>query len=200
MRVLVDSVAALAFVCPKYTRRTSRQQFLSLLSGASLASYTGVLIGATAIPVWSASARMLPLHFAASGMGATRSRHIFTTMLRAPRDAIDLSKGVTMNRRKRSEQLREGNCHAETERPALEGTPKVLLAAREALMNILANPLQSLWPFSCWRGAASYSTHRRIERLPRRCKPVMPVVAILTTVRSQAKSCLKHGIPPTSLS
>jgi hypothetical protein len=48
----------------------SVSQFLSLLSGASLASYTGVLIGATAIPVWSANARVLPLHFGASGMGA----------------------------------------------------------------------------------------------------------------------------------
>ena len=47
----------------------STSNFLSLISGASLASYTGVLIGATAIPVWSANARMLPLHFAASGMG-----------------------------------------------------------------------------------------------------------------------------------
>ncbi len=47
----------------------SMGDFLSLISGASLASYTGVLIGATAIPVWSANARMLPLHFAASGMG-----------------------------------------------------------------------------------------------------------------------------------
>ena len=45
-------------------------QFISLLSGASLASYTGVLIGATAIPVWSENVSMLPLHFAASGMGA----------------------------------------------------------------------------------------------------------------------------------
>ena len=49
---------------------SSVSEFLSLLSGASLASYTGVLIGATAIPVWNANARMLPLHFAASGMGA----------------------------------------------------------------------------------------------------------------------------------
>ena len=47
----------------------SMSNFLSLISGASLASYTGVLIGATAIPVWSANVRMLPLHFAASGMG-----------------------------------------------------------------------------------------------------------------------------------
>jgi hypothetical protein len=59
--------------------------------------------------------------------------------------------------------------------------------------NLLKNGFGQLISLRC-------STRRRIERLPRRCKPVMPIVAIRTTVRSQAKSCLKHGIPPTSLS
>jgi hypothetical protein len=49
---------------------SNASQFISLLSGAVLASYTGVLIGATAIPVWNENVGMLPLHFAASGMGA----------------------------------------------------------------------------------------------------------------------------------
>jgi formate-dependent nitrite reductase membrane component NrfD len=38
--------------------------------GLGLATYTGVLIGATAIPVWNQNATDLPLHFAASGVGA----------------------------------------------------------------------------------------------------------------------------------
>ena len=38
--------------------------------GLGLATYTGVLIGATAIPVWNQNAADLPLHFAASGLGA----------------------------------------------------------------------------------------------------------------------------------
>jgi hypothetical protein len=38
--------------------------------GLGLATYTGVLIGATAIPVWNQNVRDLPLHFAASGVGA----------------------------------------------------------------------------------------------------------------------------------
>lgn len=38
--------------------------------GLGLATYTGVLIGATAIPVWNQNAADLPLHFAASGVGA----------------------------------------------------------------------------------------------------------------------------------
>ena len=38
-------------------------------TGLLLASYTGVLIGATAIPVWSENRRLLPAHFLTSGLG-----------------------------------------------------------------------------------------------------------------------------------
>ena len=37
--------------------------------GLLLASYTAVLIGATAIPVWSQNRKLLPAHFLASGLG-----------------------------------------------------------------------------------------------------------------------------------
>jgi len=43
-------------------------EFVSLLSGVVLSTYTGVLIGATAIPVWHKNVGLLPLHFATSGM------------------------------------------------------------------------------------------------------------------------------------
>jgi formate-dependent nitrite reductase membrane component NrfD len=46
---------------------------LSAATGTVLATYTGVLIGATAIPVWSANVRTLPIHFGASGVGAAVS-------------------------------------------------------------------------------------------------------------------------------
>jgi formate-dependent nitrite reductase membrane component NrfD len=36
-------------------------------TGLVMTTYTGVLIGATVIPVWNRHARMLPIHFAASG-------------------------------------------------------------------------------------------------------------------------------------
>lgn len=42
----------------------------SIPFGLGLATYTGVLIGATAIPVWNQNVGDLPLHFAASGLGA----------------------------------------------------------------------------------------------------------------------------------
>lgn len=43
---------------------------VSAATGVVLATYTGVLIGATAIPVWSQNVRLLPVHFGASGLGS----------------------------------------------------------------------------------------------------------------------------------
>ena len=40
------------------------------LSGAILATYTGVLLGATAVPVWSAHHKLLPFHFGIVGLGS----------------------------------------------------------------------------------------------------------------------------------
>ena len=44
--------------------------FVAALSGLGMATYTGVLIGATAIPVWAAHARTLPVHFGASALAS----------------------------------------------------------------------------------------------------------------------------------
>lgn len=46
---------------------------LAALAGTVLASYTGVLIGATTVPVWQRHRRLLPFHFTASSLGATVS-------------------------------------------------------------------------------------------------------------------------------
>lgn len=46
---------------------------LSAATGLILSTYTGVLVGATAIPVWSRNVRLLPIHFGASGVGAAVS-------------------------------------------------------------------------------------------------------------------------------
>jgi hypothetical protein len=45
-------------------------QAASLAFGLPFSNYTGVLIGATTIPVWNQNAGELPLHFGASGLGA----------------------------------------------------------------------------------------------------------------------------------
>jgi hypothetical protein len=41
------------------------------ITGLLLASYTGVLLGATAIPVWFTNRRFLPAHFLTSGLGGS---------------------------------------------------------------------------------------------------------------------------------
>lgn len=48
-------------------------EIMSAATGLALATYSGVLIGATAIPVWSRNVALLPLHFGASGLGAAVS-------------------------------------------------------------------------------------------------------------------------------
>jgi formate-dependent nitrite reductase membrane component NrfD len=48
-------------------------QAASALTGLILSTYTGVLVGATAIPAWNEHVASLPIHFAASGMGAAAS-------------------------------------------------------------------------------------------------------------------------------
>jgi hypothetical protein len=45
-------------------------QALALAFGLPFSNYTGVLIGATTVPVWNHNAADLPLHFGASGLGA----------------------------------------------------------------------------------------------------------------------------------
>lgn len=46
---------------------------LSAATGLVMSTYTGVLIGATAIPAWSRHVRLLPIHFGASSVGAAVS-------------------------------------------------------------------------------------------------------------------------------
>jgi formate-dependent nitrite reductase membrane component NrfD len=43
---------------------------ISAAMGLPLATYTGVLIGATAIPAWNHNVKTLPIHFGMSGLGA----------------------------------------------------------------------------------------------------------------------------------
>jgi formate-dependent nitrite reductase membrane component NrfD len=46
-------------------------EFTGTITGLLLASYTGVLIGATAIPVWLHNRKILPAHFLTSGLGGS---------------------------------------------------------------------------------------------------------------------------------
>jgi formate-dependent nitrite reductase membrane component NrfD len=76
--VFSSSAAGVAFLGSIEKKRADRHrsirvlesaaEFISLLSGVVLSTYTGVLIGATAIPVWHKNVGLLPVHFATSGM------------------------------------------------------------------------------------------------------------------------------------
>jgi hypothetical protein len=76
-----NSAAATAILGAFRKRRPSRgvqvlrgtAQVASALSGLILSTYTGVLVGATAIPVWNEHVGSLPIHFAASGVSAAAS-------------------------------------------------------------------------------------------------------------------------------
>ena len=48
-------------------------EFLAGALGTVMSSYTGVLIGATAVPVWNRNVKTLPIHFAASGLNSAVS-------------------------------------------------------------------------------------------------------------------------------
>ena len=48
-------------------------EVLSAATGLTLSTYTGVLLGATAVPAWSRNAHLLPAHFGASSVGAAVS-------------------------------------------------------------------------------------------------------------------------------
>jgi Polysulphide reductase, NrfD len=79
--VVFSNFAFLSVLCFELVvRGFTNPFFISLLwlfegaaaiTGLLLASYTGVLIGATAIPVWFENRELLPAHFLASGLGGS---------------------------------------------------------------------------------------------------------------------------------
>lgn len=83
--------------------------FLSGLFGMGLATYTGVLVGNSVVPVWSASRRILPLLFGASAMASAGS--LFSLFSEDPRErritytfgtigkAAELTAAIAMERR-----------------------------------------------------------------------------------------------------
>lgn len=76
---------------------------LSAATGLVLSTYTGVLIGATAIPVWSRNVSLLPIHFGASGLGTAVSilelmghRHRALNALGIGAAAVETAVGIVL--------------------------------------------------------------------------------------------------------
>ena len=64
--------------------------FGSAVSGVLLATYTGVLIGATAIPAWFLHHNLLPIHFGTAGLGSAAALLELLGHRIAPLNAIGL--------------------------------------------------------------------------------------------------------------
>jgi hypothetical protein len=85
---------------------TDAADILAAATGLVLATYTGVLIGATAVPVWSRNVSLLPIHFGASGLGAAVSmlelmghRHRALNTLGAGAAAVETLIGFVLESR-----------------------------------------------------------------------------------------------------
>ena len=77
---IFSGVAPTAIIAELFLHRRGFWRFLgkssgfaSGLFGAGLATYTGVLVGNTAVPIWQSSRRILPLLFGASAMASAGS-------------------------------------------------------------------------------------------------------------------------------
>jgi Polysulphide reductase, NrfD len=71
LAVVCFELSARGFVNPLVISLLWLGEGSAALTGLLLASYTGVLIGATAIPVWNQNRELMPAHFLASGLGGS---------------------------------------------------------------------------------------------------------------------------------
>lgn len=73
LSILIDLFAPATGAPPLVSAVSLAADLVALATGLILATYTGVLIGATTIPVWSSHVQLLPIHFGASALGAAVS-------------------------------------------------------------------------------------------------------------------------------
>jgi formate-dependent nitrite reductase membrane component NrfD len=92
------SASSTAALAPAVTRQPAVQTAAAVAAttsaalGAGMLTYTGVLLGATAIPVWNRNVRLLPVHFAASGVASASA--ILTLMGHDEAPLNDLAMGA----------------------------------------------------------------------------------------------------------
>jgi len=129
------------------------------LSGVVLATYTGVLLGATAIPAWSAHHRLLPVHFGIVGLGSAAAIMELLGYRLAPLNAIGLAAAAVETGIGAFIELgRKGP----TARALREGRPGLLLRVSGVLTGPLSFLLRlaALIPFA----AASFAIGAVISR------------------------------------
>lgn len=119
--------------------------------GAGMLTYTGVLIGATAIPVWHENVRLLPIHFAASGVASAAA--ILTLIGHDEPSLNDLAVGAAA-----VETLVGAVIEARQERslaPLRQGTSGRIIRAGGVLSGPVPLLLRAASRRRSWRNAAS---------------------------------------------
>jgi len=156
------------------------------LSGLGMATYTGVLIGATAIPVWNENIDTLPIHFALSGLAAGVSA--IQLMGHEESRALNIlgiaaSAGETL----------EGTKLELKKQPASEAIKKGLSGAITRLGGVLSGP----FPLAL-RLAAIFAKDARSKNLVRAASAASLAGSLLTRVgwiRAGHSSARDHRLP-----
>ncbi len=137
-------------------------QTAAMLFGLPLSNYTGVLIGASAVPVWNKNIADLPVHFAASGlsaavgtlelMGHSKSRALNALGLGAA--AMELWQGARIEMRSKPylEPLKHGRSGWITRTGGLLSS--VLPLALRTMSIFSRNHRSSLRRWAAWSGIA----------------------------------------------
>jgi hypothetical protein len=124
-----SNAAALAWLASRLERRRRKKSFAigavtqastaaAAIFGLGMATYTGVLLGTTSVPLWADHAATLPIHFASSAMGSAASalelrghRQPALNRLAIGAAAVETAMGIRVegNRSVVSEPLRTGH-------------------------------------------------------------------------------------------
>lgn len=109
--------------------------------GLALATYTGVLIGATAVPAWNLHHRLLPMHFGIAGLGSAAAMLELLGFRLPALNALGFAVAILETIFWLSIEF---NRHGKADRAAHEGTTGWFLRSSELLTGLLALILRSL--------------------------------------------------------
>ena len=146
--------------------------FASGLFGMGLATYTGVLVANTAVPVWQKSGRILPILFGASAMASAGS--IFDMLLENPRERRITYTFGTIGR-------------------VAELAAAVALERQAAQLPVVARPLKSGASGFLWKAATALTAASLITSLlPNRTRKKRLIAGVLGTAGSLALRFAVH--------
>ena len=143
---------------------------VSAIAGLPFSNYTGVLIGATAIPVWNENVGTLPVHFGMSGLNSAVS--ILELMGHRNRALNRLGMGASA-----IETLEGINIELISKKPAMEPLKRGRSGAITRLGGLLSGPL----PLAL-RVAAAFAGRRRSRQLRKAAAVCSVAGSVLTRI------------------